>query len=101
MKNLVLVVLALIGIWYGVTASAAQLPVPSALLEHRTIFLTGQSIERGWLNWAAEEIRKLDRFKLVGDREDAELVFTIIRTESDEGTAVVPLNRRGHHFRSP
>ena len=95
MRNLVLVVLALIGIWYGVTASAVQLPVPSALLEHRTIFLTGQNIERGWLNWAAEEIHKLDRFELVGDREDAELVFTIIHTESDEGTAVLPLTGGG------
>ena len=76
-------------------APRPSLPLPSVLLEHRTVFLTGQSIERGWLNWAADEIRNLDRFVLVGDREDAELVFTVIHTESNEGTAVVPLTGVG------
>ena len=82
------------GLWSAGTLGA-QLPVPSALLEHRVVFLTGQSIERGWLNWAADEIRKFDRFELVGDREDAELVFTVIHSESNQGTAVVPLTGVG------
>jgi len=37
------------------TGLQAQLPVPSALLDNHEVFLTGQHIEREWLNWAAEE----------------------------------------------
>ena len=86
---------AVFGVCCAMSGVAAQLPVPSALLEHRAVYLTGQNIERGWLNWAAEEIQKLGRFELVGDREEADLVFTVIYSESNGGTTVVPLTGVG------
>ena len=76
-------------------STGSGLPVPSALLEHRVVYLTGFNMEREWLDWAAEEIQKLKRFKLVGDREDAELVFTVTYSESNGGTAVLPLTGVG------
>ena len=72
-------------------STGSGLPVPSALLEPRVVYLTGFNMEREWLDWAADEIHKLKRFKLVGDREDAELVFTVTYSESNGGTAVAPL----------
>ena len=53
MRNLTIVALAFFGVWYAMEVPTAQLPVPTALLEHRVVFLTGQNLERGWLNWAA------------------------------------------------
>ena len=90
-----LMALVLCGIWSATATPKAQLPVPSALLEHRVVFLTGKDVKRGWLSWAADEIQNFDRFKLVGDREDAELVFTLIYSKSSEGTAVLPLTGVG------
>ena len=40
----------------GQVSVAAQLPVPSALKEGRIVHLAGQNIDRGWMNWAAEEM---------------------------------------------
>ena len=94
MRNAILAVLMFCGVCSS-TALLAQLPVPSALLESRTVFLTGQNIEREWLDWAAEEIRKLDRFELMGDQEDADLTFTVIRWDSREGVAAVPITGVG------
>ncbi len=73
----------------------AQIPLPAALMEGRLVFLAGEGMKRGWLNWAAEEIVKFDRFELVGDPEDAELIFTMVKTGEGAGAAGIPITGVG------
>lgn len=93
MTRCIVAVCVIVGAWCADTS--AQLPVPSALLESRVVYLTGQVPEREWLDWAAEEIRKLGRFQLVAERESAELVISIISSTRQEGAAAIPIDGVG------
>ena len=88
MKNLTVGALVLFCVSYS--APAAQVPLPRTLLEGRVVFLEQLGADREWLDTAAGAVRRFDRFQLVGDQEDADLTFTLIRRTRNEGTAFFP-----------
>ena len=63
---------------------AAQAPLPSPLVDSRLVFLMGAGVERGWVDRAAEEIQKLDRFQLTASREEAALLFVLTTGQPGE-----------------
>lgn len=88
-------VLVVVGV-LSVSASpqTEQAPLSSKLLEARLVFLSGQGIEREWIDRAAEEIQKIDRFQLTATRGDADLVF-ILATGQPGESVLVPLTGGG------
>ena len=85
MRSLIVVVVAVA----ATISTLAQIPVPSALIEARTIFLDGQAVERKWLETAAREFQKQRRFELVADPESADLVVVLSEGSGDTFTTPV------------
>lgn len=69
---------------------AAQAPLPTALHEARRVYITGQDVERKHIDHLAKELQKRKRFEVVGDREQADLVFLLARGRPG-ATVVVPV----------
>ena len=73
---------------FGWSGLQGQAPVAPELLEGRRVLLDGRGVDRKWLDHAAKEIQKLDRFQLVASRSDAQLVFVLTHGQPGETIAV-------------
>ena len=82
--------MVLVGVLVGGTVGQAQAPLSTALLDARSVYVAGTGVERKWVDRMAEEIQKLDRFTLVGDRTEADLVVTL--TTGHPGDTITTLD---------
>jgi hypothetical protein len=69
---------------------AAQAPLPTALKEGKRVYITGEDVERKHIDHLAKELQKRKRFEVVGDREQADLVFLLARGRPG-ATVIVPV----------
>ncbi len=78
MKKLRIAVAGWVFLVVSAFSALAQAPLPDALVHGRSVYLELQEgVERKWLNHAASEFIKQDRFELVGNSTAADLVATL------------------------
>ncbi len=79
--------------------AAAQLPVPVELIEAETVYVEGLDVERTWLNHAGEEFVRQQRFTLIADRDQADLIVALrYGAPANQNAAIVPLPGVGAVF---
>lgn len=79
-----------------VVPAIAQLPLPDALMEAETVYLTaGPGVDRKTLGHVASEFRKQRRFELVAEPAVADLIATLRRSSQSQGFGVVAIPNVG------
>jgi hypothetical protein len=70
-------------------AAGSRAPLPKALEEAKTAYVQNDSWHSSTADQCSDELSKWGRFKLVGDRKEADLVFHITGSIEDRTTRVV------------
>ena len=70
-------------------ARSQKAPIPTKIVEAKTVFLLNQTGDEKYLDAAYEALRKWGRWEIVGDREKADLVLLLILNTSEKAGPAV------------